>query len=330
MPVVSVIVPIYNVEEYLERCVDSILNQTFTDFELILVNDGSTDNCGVICDRYAKKDPHIKVIHKENGGLSDARNAGIDVSAGQYMMFIDSDDYIDPKMLEILYERILNDGSDMALCNFLYVDENGTPIIEKNTELPIKNQIITTLSEAFLKLTGDKYWYYIIACNKLYKRFLFDEIRFPYGKQHEDEFVAHKVIGKCRSISCVDKPLYYYVQRSGSITNAKFSVKTLDVVEAFFNRSQYAFTHGLYRSSYYCLAQGRNHLATGFRMRKEGDEQMIMRTGELKKFYNKQYFKLLFKAYPLKKKFIATVFLISPRLYNYIIKRAGMIVDEQK
>ena len=125
---VSVIVPIYNVEKYLRKCVDSILNQTYKNLEIILVDDGSPDNCGNICDEYALSDSRIRIIHKKNGGLSDARNAGLDIARGNYILFVDSDDYIDETMVEKLYEALEKEKAEMSLCSFVYVNDDGVPI----------------------------------------------------------------------------------------------------------------------------------------------------------------------------------------------------------
>lgn len=238
---ISVIIPIYNVEKYICRCIDSILNQTYRNMEVILVDDGSPDNCPCICDEYRKKDERIEVIHKKNGGLSDARNAGLDIAAGEYVMFIDGDDYVDQQMVEKMHNIIGKSNADMVLCNYEFVDENGVKLDKKRKEIFSENKDYIIMNE-------DKFWYhythydeayYVISCSKLYKTKLFESIRFPVGRINEDEFVIHKIVNKCKGISCLRDKLYYYVQRDHSITSSKISIKNIMVVDAFYQRSLY-------------------------------------------------------------------------------------------
>lgn len=235
-PTITVIVPIYKVEKYLHKCIDSIINQTYSELEIILVDDGSPDNCPEICDDYANKDSRIKVIHKANGGLSDARNAGIDNASGEYLMFVDSDDYIEPQMVEILYKALLDNDATISICNYKYVTDNSDFAVD-NDNLPIKDGVITgreLLSDIFF---GEKSWYWVVAVCKLYRKELFDNIRFPVNKIHEDEFVFHKIILQCQKIACVALPMYNYLQRQGSIMHQRMSLKTLDCAEALFLRA---------------------------------------------------------------------------------------------
>ena len=264
MLLISIIVPVYNVEKYLNRCIESILKQTYESFELILINDGSTDNSGNICDEYSENDNRIKVIHKENGGLSSARNAGIKAANGEHIVFVDSDDYVHEKMVEDLYKSIIENESDMALCNFTYVNELGDELEDRNVESPINNEILTSY-DALNRLSSSKSWYYVIACNKLYKKTLFDDIEFPYGKCHEDEFVAHKIFDKCKTISCIKKPLYYYVQRSDSIMGKQYTIKRLDAVEAFVNRTQYFLGKAFFDMALNSLSAGLTTISEGYK-----------------------------------------------------------------
>lgn len=229
-PTISVIVPIYNVEKYLGKCIESIINQTYSNLEIILVDDGSPDNCGDICDYYASKDRRIKVIHKENGGLSDARNAGLDFAKGEYINFIDSDDYINKGFYEVLINLVISNNADIAQCAFLKVYENDNT----NTN-PLVNEKITVLNniEALNNLFNDYYVTTSVVWNKLYRKELFTEIRFPKGKIHEDEFTTFKVLFKSKKVVTTSKPLYYYLQRSNSIMGENFNVKRLDFLEAY-------------------------------------------------------------------------------------------------
>lgn len=230
MSKISIIVPIYNVEKYLEKCLESILGQTFKDFELILVDDGSPDNCGSICDRYLKLDSRVKVIHKENGGLSSARNAGLDIAIGEYVGFVDSDDWIDTNMYEILYSMAKETDADIIQCKFKELYNENNINIKINTS---KFKLIDKF-EALNNLIdyGEMHVQMVVAWNKLYKKNLFDEIRFPNGKIHEDEFTTYKLLYKSKKVALIGNELYYYRQTPNSIMNAKFNKNRLDYLEA--------------------------------------------------------------------------------------------------
>lgn len=225
---ISVIVPIYKVEQYLERCVDSILNQTFTDFELVLVDDGSPDNCGAICDEYAKKNERIVVIHKENGGLSDARNAGIEWtlknSDSEWITFIDSDDWVHIDYLEYLYNSAKKNNTDISVCHFTRVSEWDS---KTNTKVPLSANVYTP-EDFYVKENVNA----VVAWGKLYKKELWTDIRYPYGKIHEDEFTTYKLLFKCNMITVLDCELYYYYINPNGIMNSEWSTKRLVVLEA--------------------------------------------------------------------------------------------------
>ena len=233
-PLISVIVPIYNVERYLEKCVDSILNQTYQHLEIILVDDGSPDNCGAICDQYSAADQRIKVIHKQNGGLSDARNAGLDLACGDFIAFVDSDDTIMPEMIKKLYQRIDIDRSDMAFCGYKQVNQYGDVL----SEVFLPDNVLTGYEA--LKISYEKNGVlFTIACNKLYKKQLFQNTRFPVGKYHEDEYTTYLVLDQCSRISIIRETLYIYYQRADSIMQEAYSVKRLDGIEASYMRYCY-------------------------------------------------------------------------------------------
>ena len=224
---ISVIVPVYNVEQYLERCVDSIINQTYTNLEIILVNDGSTDNSGKLCDELAKKDERIRVIHKENGGLSDARNRGIDESESDLVGFIDSDDYIDSDMYEVLLKNLNDTDADLSMCA-LYDVYNNTP------EVQVTNKETWKLSsEQAIKMVMEAKILSVTAVNKLYRKSLFIDLKFEVGKIAEDAFIMIKLLDKCEKIVATNEKKYYYVHRENSITTQKFSTKFLNVIEAY-------------------------------------------------------------------------------------------------
>ena len=219
---VSVIVPVYKVEKYLERCVSSILSQTYGNIEVILVDDGSPDKSGEICDRLAKEDIRIKVIHKENGGLSSARNAGIDASCGAYLSFIDSDDYISPVMVEKLYSLIKDTDSQIAVTGRVDKYEDGREDTNFKTDFQKCFSRADAVKELLLKRIMD-----VSACDKLFKRELFENIRFPLGETNEDNAVMFKLFLKCDRIAHTDSADYYYCHRGESIS------MTMDTKKAF-------------------------------------------------------------------------------------------------
>lgn len=232
MAEISIIVPVYQVEKYIRQCIESILAQTFTDFELILVDDGSKDNSGKICDEYAAKDKRIRVIHKENGGLSDARNNGLDKAVGKYFMFVDSDDYIAPKMAECLYNNILKEDADIAICNYRYVFENG----EKDFSTENKAEVLDGAEIFYNRKNERNYGFWTVAWNKLYKAEAFKNKRFRFGKYHEDEFWANDIYSSDIKAATVSESLYYYRQRDNSIMGNRNIKKCFDLIEAFQER----------------------------------------------------------------------------------------------
>ena len=233
MAEVSIIVPVYQVENYLRQCVDSILAQTFTDFELILVDDGSTDRSGQICDEYAEMDERVKVIHKENSGPSDTRNRGIEQAAGNYFMFVDSDDYIAPTMVECLYQSILKENADIAACNFLYSFED-----DRNQDFSTNIQWeVVSGAEIFYNRKNDRscgYW--TVVWNKLYKSKVFGKLRFRAGKYYEDEFWANDIYQMDIKMVTIPECLYYYRQHGNNSMKTTNSKKNLDILEALQER----------------------------------------------------------------------------------------------
>ena len=228
MPKVSIIVPVYNVEKYLGKCIDSILAQTFTDYELFLVDDGSPDNCGKICDEYAGKDGRIKVIHKENGGLSDARNVAIDIASGEYLSFIDSDDYVEPDMIESMYKALIETDSDVAVCGMDSFDENGRVT---DYYKPHEKRMVCKGEDRC------EFLYQPSACNKLYKETIFEDLRFPKGRLYEDAYVFHYILEKAPSFVYTGKVSYHYYQRSQSIMRSDYTIRSTDIVDAVYDRA---------------------------------------------------------------------------------------------
>ena len=231
-PLISVIVPVYQVEQYLERCVDSILNQSYHNLEIVLVDDGSTDKSGVICDRYGAQNVNIKVIHQKYQGVSVARNTGIEASTGEWICFVDSDDYIDEKMLEIMLQTSFEDQSDMVICGFVRCDVEGHVIKVKSFE----RQCIDSYQALERGMAESLF---SVVWSKLIRRRCLGAIRFPKGKIYEDEFTTYRIVDRCEKISLIDREFYHYTLRSGSITQNSYSVKNLDAMEAFYLKYLY-------------------------------------------------------------------------------------------
>ncbi|WML45813.1 glycosyltransferase [Neobacillus sp. PS3-40] len=221
-PVISIIVPVYNTEQYLKKCIDSILKQTFTNFEIIIVNDGSTDKSGSISDEYATKDNRVKVIHKRNGGLSSARNAGIKIAKGEFIGFVDGDDYIDVNMYYELYRLCRETESDISICKFeREIKGKLTNKIEAEFNKVMDNQ--EAMRQLFL---GNLYRFSV--CNKLFRKTCFDNILFPEGRIHEDLSTTYKLFSNSNKAVYTNYKGYVYVKRENSILTSKFNEKRLD------------------------------------------------------------------------------------------------------
>ena len=228
MPAISVIVPVYKVEKYIRRCVDSILNQTYTDFELILVDDGSPDNCGAICDEYAAKDSRIVVIHQENGGLSAARNAGIDWafahSDSQWLSFIDSDDLVHSCFLEKLLQAAQANNVDVSCCRFQRFYDEIAP--KTDLDAPV---CLRRTEDIYCAKDGIQAY----AIRFLYKKSLFANIRYPIGRLYEDIFTTPKIIFQSDWVAEVEQELYYYFYRCDSLAHSRWSPAQLDIIAAY-------------------------------------------------------------------------------------------------
>lgn len=215
---ISIIVPCYNIAPYLQRCVDSILNQTYSNFELILVDDGSTDKTGELCDELEQLDERIKVVHKQNGGLSDARNAGIDIADGDFLAFVDGDDYLEINAYELMIAEMQDAEVSLVSAGMITEDINGN--INK-----LMNETKAKLSreEAFANLLGNNRTIGQSSCNKLFRKQLFEQLRYKKGIIYEDMQLLPQILDICEKVVLLNVPVYHYVKRSGSITENKFS-----------------------------------------------------------------------------------------------------------
>ncbi len=236
MDLISIIVPVYKVEPYLDQCVQSIVDQTYKNLEIILVDDGSPDNCPAICDAWAKKDSRIRVIHKKNGGLSDARNAGIAAATGKYVGFVDSDDWIEPNFYETLHATSAESHCDLTAAGIIWAYEDHF-----QPDSHFYSQRNYTPEEALATLIHGR-GFYAVAWNKLYCASLFQEIHYPVGKLHEDEFVTYRLLGKAKKLALCTDTHYFYRQRNDSIMGS-WSSRHLDALDAYSQRLDYLQEH---------------------------------------------------------------------------------------
>lgn len=219
---ISVIVPIYNAEKYLDRCIKSIINQSYKNLEIILVDDGSSDKCDEICDEWAKKDKRIKVIHKKNSGVSDSRNAGLEIANGEYLSFVDSDDYVHKDFIKILYNLCIENNSDISVCE----------VCETNKDEDINNKIQKGIVRNIFpkSVLEKKESLYFVVWNKLYKKSVFENVRYLKGKIHEDVAITYKLIYYSKKITITNAKLYFYFNAPGSIMRREFSKERFDIL----------------------------------------------------------------------------------------------------
>lgn len=226
---VTIVVPMYNVEKYIEKCLDSLINQTYKNIEVIVVNDGSKDNSLTITEKKANQDSRIKIVSQTNQGLSAARNTGIDNANGNYICFVDSDDFVHPDYVKLLLECIVENDADISVCNFFYIDEEGNTWKRKEKEKKLYNNE-EALKDIFSKEQNTE----VMTWNKLYKLQLFrdNKIYFPVGRYHEDNFTTYRLYYYSKKIAMISDELYYYLQRNNSIMGQKFNKKRLDILDA--------------------------------------------------------------------------------------------------
>lgn len=284
MALITVIVPVYKVENYLRECIDSILFQSFQDFELVLVDDGSPDSCPQICDTYAAKDPRVKVIHKQNEGPSGARNVGIDWamenSKSEWIAFVDSDDCLHPDYLSILYKTAIKHSADLVICDFTGLNENRAAEEQGFFDLVTedKHQIYECLCVN---------WHIISPCNKLYHKSIFDNLRFPPGKYHEDTFIIHRILWNSHRVAFIPDVLYYVRHHKNSIMTSETPKTKLDGLEAMIDQYEFGLEH--------CILPLYSGASIGYlneyaALKSDFTKQDSRRYKELKKRFAKVYF----------------------------------------
>lgn len=320
MPEISVIVPVYNCEKYLEKCINSILSQTFDDLELILINDGSSDNSGKICDEFKEKDSRVKIVHQKNMGVSVARNVGLDVSEGKYIGFIDGDDYIESDMYEFLYNNIKKNEAEVAICGIanIFMKNNGSEKLTRQTS-DFSGAKILNGEEAFSESLKSKI-FSVNPVNKLFDKKLFDGERFPEGKISEDAFLIPKVLLKANKVVCSSDIKYYYIRHENSITTSNFFDKDWNVTEAYLNHLNTVKKH---YPKLIKEAEFRHIWSYTYVL-----DKMIVSKNKVSKsdydkalkFIRKNIFKIIFNPYfSLKRKIVSCMLMMNENLYKKLI-----------
>jgi len=316
---VSIIVPVFNLENLLPKCIDSILAQTLSDFELILVDDGSTDRSGEICDVYSNRDQRIKVIHQQNGGVSSARNTGLEVAKGDYIGFVDSDDYINKYMFETLYKTATKYDADLTVCSYREVLEEQYHDIDKLNVINETQHYNNRKAIQQMYIAKSHYITYVVPWNKLYRRQLFKTIRYEEGNIYDDETVAHKLLYNSKKITFIDAKLYYYVQRKGSQMNSAFHIKKFDKIYALKERATYfkqVEEADLYRKS---LKHYMDMFFWYYFLAKSELNDIGKELKELKRTFDKSLIHLLRnKEISWKQKIMCVFFTINPSLFELI------------
>lgn len=237
---ISVIIPVYNVAPFLEECVNSVRRQTYIDLEIILIDDGSTDGSEKICDDYTKIDSRIHVIHQENGGLSAARNTGIDHAHGEYLLFVDSDDRIHPLMVQVLYEGMIEFSAEIAICSFRKIEEwERSDVMDISERREFAHAELFSGRDCLINMYNDSKPDMIVAWNKLYRRKEFDKLRYPEGKIHEDMFLTYRILYPLNRCLYIQTALYEYRTRKGSITYKKNKLELEYMVEAYYEQGKF-------------------------------------------------------------------------------------------
>ena len=319
---ISVIVPVYNAEKFLNQCLESIINQTFKDFELLLIDDGSTDSSGRICDEYAEKDSRIKVVHQRNQGQAVARNKGLDMACGEWIAMIDSDDYIKTDMFEKLLTAAEKENADMCSCNFFSFDNETPEILKEHTYGYTEYRIssgLEILKEAnnFSDLPSK----FTVPWSRLVKKEAYDSIRFPEGIVFEDAAIAHLVLDKCKKIVLIPDCLYYYRIVQGSTTHREFNIKFFDVFYSQKARFDYYVKHGIEEYSHSLQDSFYAYLLSDY-YRYSGDKENRKKLLEFRKMAL-QIFPYYFKRKDVvfNQKLSILLFCLSPGLFKIIFRR---------
>ena len=320
LPLISVIVPVYNGEKFIHECVDSVLNQTYQNIECILVDGDSPDRCPEICDQYALQDDRIKVIHKGNNGLSDDRNAGIKIARGEYLTFVDSDDYISKDMIRVLYEVCHKYHVLLSQCGFIRKGH-----FEEVIDCDIQASVLSK-DQCFLNLCGQYGMTFCVSWGKLYHKSLFEYIAFPYGKTHEDVYTTHLFFEKAGKIGYITRCLYYYRVRDDSLVGKERKNPDLKELNSFIYRNKY-FTEKGYNEAY------KRHLLFCLDMIKEQyNKNYSLWTKSQRKYMKKKFRELLMDYVEMKNHTVSVdywIFAGIPDLYYKILKYHQNVVKQK-
>ncbi len=311
---ISVIVPVYNVEKYIERCLQSLMCQTHRDIEVIVVDDGSTDSSLQKCREYERKDSRFKVFHKENGGLSSARNKGLEEATGEYICFVDSDDWVHERFCELLLHACETTGADMAMCLF---QKTSTDIQQEEINVAKDVTILSNIDmiQHLRNRETTEYVNTVVAWNKLYRRKIVENLRYPEGKLHEDEYVVGEILTRIKKVALIDIPLYYYFQRKNSIMSEEKTAGTLsaDLLKAYQHRLETFRACRLKTESEYAWRNGAlTIIEQYFKERKHGENHKNSTMLQMyKEWYNTEKANI-----PLKWRCKYMLFMISPSIYQ--------------
>ncbi|GHH98659.1 glycosyltransferase [Neobacillus kokaensis] len=321
---ISVIVPVFNVEKYLSKCIDSILNQTYKNLEIILVNDGSKDSCAEICENYAKLDDRIRVIHKENGGLSSARNAGLKIAKGEFIGFVDSDDWVDKDMYEILISKAIHTDADIVECKIRYIFKDHS---EGHDTLELIECDNITALNYFL---SNYRFFKPVVVNKLYKRKIFNNLNFKEGYIHEDGFFTYQALFSARKILYIGLTKYNYLQgRDGSIMTENFGENRLVILEAFKERTSFLEDKGynsLAKKSFeeylgtllMFYINAKTYTPNNYKLQAKIKEEIVLNYKNITKMKNSLKVRFfLFKLHP-------DIFILSRKFIIFILKKRNV------
>ena len=318
-PLISVIIPVYNVEKYLRRCLDSVIAQTYQNLEIICVDDGSVDESGKICDQYAVRDARIKVIHQENQGLSAARNKGLDAAEGEYIAFVDSDDYILEDMYKKMLDKLLNYNVDLCVCQWQYEFSDGRQVVKRKNIAPTIYGRKTSLEFArFLYMGNYENGVVVAAWNKLYRRTLLDKIRFE-GRIHEDEAFSGRIMAKNISVYVMEEQFYVYAQNGDSLTNKPFSANKFFFLDALAERRE------LFKSDAFICQETELlycNMDIEFCLRARKDGVAISHPEKYRQIFQKMFSSLRREGkVKIKFRLRMMLFSFSPSLYRFITKQ---------
>lgn len=310
--IISVIIPIYNVQEFLGEAIQSVLHQSYTALEIILVDDGSTDNSGKICDNYAALNPQIRVIHTKNGGISSARNKALDIAAGDYIMFLDSDDYLEPDAIETLYNNLVACDADMSVGSLRIVDEQSKEVYTDTLGMPKDIMAMDERSFWSFSLTKQSG---VMVTNKLFKQYIWKTLRFIEGKIHEDDAALVNIMRQCSTIVCTNKISMNYRVRTGSIMQTPFSEKNLAKVAFLSERVNYFLEKGYFEYCYGAYFSGMQLISKAYL---SSENMLIKRAKEEYESYRKLAKRLFPHAKYMSQKCSLLLFYLNLHIYTFV------------